>query len=395
MSFLTRPQFLSWRKLLFQIHLWVGIGLGLYMFLMGVTGAALVFREEMQHAMHREIMNPVVSSSVTPDLVALRETLQREYPGSRVTGIYMPTEEHSSVAGFLRKEKENLAVYMDPASGAVLGTIDSEKSFLRWLQQLHFNLLSGRTGRIVNGVGGVFLLLLSLTGMVIWWPGMKRWRRSTVVDFRRKWKRVNWDLHSATGFWTLAILMLWAITGAYFTWPAEFRAAVNFFSPVSLAKAPAPDVANKGKYPPPDLRKLIAEAQQKSPNARLSGISFPNDDRGQVRVFMAREKVGDFDTSDQHYFDQFTGRHLMVVRRGLNASAGDVVVAWIAPLHFGTFAGDGTAGVAVKILWLLLGLAPPVLFVTGFLMYWNRSLSKKWARLKARQPERVDTAVAA
>ncbi len=395
MSFLTRPQFLSWRKLLFQIHLWVGIGLGLYMFLMGVTGAALVFREEMQHAMHREIMNPVVSSSVTPDLVALRETLQREYPGSRVTGIYMPTEEHSSVAGFLRKEKENLAVYMDPASGAVLGTIDSEKSFLRWLQQLHFNLLSGRTGRIVNGVGGVFLLLLSLTGMVIWWPGMKRWRRSTVVDFRRKWKRVNWDLHSATGFWTLAILMLWAITGAYFTWPAEFRAAVNFFSPVSLAKAPAPDVANKGKYPPPDLRKLIAEAQQKSPNARLSGISFPNDDRGQVRVFMAREKVGDFDTSDQHYFDQFTGRHLMVVRRGLNASAGDVVVAWIAPLHFGTFAGDGTAGVAVKILWLLLGLAPPVLFVTGFLMYWNRSLSKKWVRLKARQPERVDTAVAA
>ena len=44
-------------------------------------------------------------------------------------------------------------------------------------------------------------------------------------------------------------------------------------------------------------------------------------------------------------------------------------------LHFGNF-----GGAPVKVLWVILGLAPSLLSVTGFLMWWNRSLAKKWAR---------------
>jgi len=44
-------------------------------------------------------------------------------------------------------------------------------------------------------------------------------------------------------------------------------------------------------------------------------------------------------------------------------------------LHFGTFAGDVS-----RVSWVLVGVAPTVLFVTGVLMWWNRSLSKKWRK---------------
>jgi uncharacterized iron-regulated membrane protein len=87
--------------------------------------------------------------------------------------------------------------------------------------------------------------------------------------------------------------------------------------------------------------------------------------------------------ADVYYFDQYTGQHLMTLRRGLNQSAGDVVMAWIGPLHFGTF-----GGVPVKVLWVVLGLAPVVLSVTGVFMYWNRSLSKKWRKLRTDSAER-------
>jgi uncharacterized iron-regulated membrane protein len=388
MSFLDRPQSLWWRKLLFQLHLWVGVGVGLYVFLMGVTGAALVFRDEIEHALHRNLIQ-YGDASARPDLVSFADMLRQAYPDLQLASISMPSEDHPNVVAYLVKDERYLVVFVDPADGKIIGELDSEGSFLHWLQRLHFDLLAGRTGRIVNGVGALFLLLLCLTGIVIWWPGVKHWKRSLTVDFRKKWKRFTWDLHSATGFWTLPVIAMWAVTGAYFAWPAEFRAIVDWFSPVSLAKLTPPDPAQQNRFPPPDIRALLRQAHEKSPGASLLSISFPLNEHGHIRVFLARQHPPSYETADYHYFDPFTGQHVTVWRRGLNQSLGDAVISWLGPLHFGTFGGPGAAGVIVKILWVLLGLAPPTLMVTGFLMYWNRYLSKKWVHLKHQRERQI------
>src|SRR2546426_10322035 len=44
---LHQPQKIWLRKMSFQVHLWAGIGAGLYIFVVCVTGSALVFRPEM------------------------------------------------------------------------------------------------------------------------------------------------------------------------------------------------------------------------------------------------------------------------------------------------------------------------------------------------------------
>jgi uncharacterized iron-regulated membrane protein len=45
-------------------------------------------------------------------------------------------------------------------------------------------------------VGAVVLVLILLTGIVLWWPGLRVWR----VNVRANWKRrINFDLHSAIG----------------------------------------------------------------------------------------------------------------------------------------------------------------------------------------------------
>lgn len=53
---------------------------------------------------------------------------------------------------------------------------------IEWLVKAHDNLLAGSSGRIVNGIGGACLVALCLTGAVIWWPGIKNWRRSLTVQ---------------------------------------------------------------------------------------------------------------------------------------------------------------------------------------------------------------------
>jgi uncharacterized iron-regulated membrane protein len=52
------------------------------------------------------------------------------------------------------------------------------------------------------------------------------------------------------------------------------------------------------------------------------------------------------------------------------------VLEWFAKLHFGRF-----SGLWVKVIWGVIGLVPPVLFVTGVIMWWNRKI-RGWHRVE-------------
>jgi uncharacterized iron-regulated membrane protein len=80
--------------------------------------------------------------------------------------------------------------------------------------------LGGGPGRLLNGIGACLLTLLVLTGIVIWWPGINHWRRSTTVSWKAHFPRLNWDLHSAIGFWCWLFVLVWGISGIYFCFPA-------------------------------------------------------------------------------------------------------------------------------------------------------------------------------
>jgi uncharacterized iron-regulated membrane protein len=55
-------------------------------------------------------------------------------------------------------------------------------------------------------------------------------------------------------------------------------------------------------------------------------------------------------------------------RYGVSMDAHNFVQA----LHFGR-----VGGLTTQFLWVLLGLSPTVLAITGYLMWWNRVVSKK------------------
>lgn len=109
----------------------------------------------------------------------------------------------------------SIIVYRDQLSGWTA---------IQGLVRLHTNLLAGPAGRIVNGAGAACLTLLCLTGAVIWWPGLKHWRRSLTVDWNARFPRMNWDLHSALGFWCFLFVLLWGVSGIYFAFPRWFDA---------------------------------------------------------------------------------------------------------------------------------------------------------------------------
>src|SRR5579863_9973896 len=60
-----QPQKIWLRKVLFQVHLWSGIALGLYILMMSVTGSVLVYSNELYRAATPE---PIISRGPGPRL---------------------------------------------------------------------------------------------------------------------------------------------------------------------------------------------------------------------------------------------------------------------------------------------------------------------------------------
>jgi uncharacterized iron-regulated membrane protein len=385
MGFIDKPRRTLLRKVSFQAHLWSGFALSLYIAAVGITGSILVFKDELQP-------KPAASASFRPDLCTSESLLNAMRlaaaiePHTKVRLALCPTETTPFYTTTLEAARETAGsqarrvIYSEATSGRPLASMP-ETNWLSWIEDFHSNLLAGRTGRLWNGVGSVVLALMCVTGLVVWWPGIRMWKRAMVIHVRAGAKRIIWDLHSCVGFWTLIVVLMWALTGVSFAWPKPIEQVIGLFSPVTTAKLLFPTVPPQpGRQPSLNLPVILDRSVVASPHGRLAGLFFGLGPGMPFTVYMARKTLGDYTTTDFVYFDPYTGAYLDTWHRGEHRSRGDAVYWLLAPLHFGT-----SWGKLVKIAWALLGLTLPGLSVTGLLMYWNRHLSKQFAALANRR----------
>jgi uncharacterized iron-regulated membrane protein len=239
---IRQPQTVWLRKAIFQLHLWSGIGLGLYVLMISVTGSVLVYRNELYRAATPE---PVLVTASGPRLTdeQLRKTAIRLYPGYRVLNIGQPTNPREAVSIALQGRDSHLKSIarnrlFNPYTGADLGdAIPLGIWAVSRLLSLHDDLLGGTTGRQVNGVGAVLIVVLAFTGMVVWWPGLRTWRRSLTVPRNARWPRVIWGLHSMMGFWGLGFILMFGLSGVYLGFPEMVQSLADRIQPLTEANA--------------------------------------------------------------------------------------------------------------------------------------------------------------
>lgn len=343
---------MSVRRVVLQIHLWLGVVAGLYILIISLTGAALVFRIDIQRALHPDLFTPTTGTRAHP--AAILDAVAAAYPDHQISFIDAPTTGRPVYLAYPFKENVYRAVLVDPVTTRVLGEVP-ERSFARTLQRLHFDLLGGRTGRRINGIGAFVILALCVTGVLLWWQS------------RSNWNRLTWQVHRAIGISTLAFIVLMAVTGLSFTFPSSFRSAVTSLSPTTVVRAPLSDPAGVTASSP-TWRELIDRARLRAPGQHVAQVFIPATETAAFRVTFSRvapTPMGVPALTDV-YLDRYTGEALPDPPRP-PATAGDLVMRWVAPLHVGSF-----GGLPIKVAWLVLGLAPPTLFVTGFVIWWTK-----------------------
>lgn len=272
--YIHRPQQVWLRRLNFQVHLWVGIILTLYMIVIGVTGSILVFRPELERVCGLKPWQEFSQRKPIADIATVLANLKASYPHSRIVSVDAPREEEATFVAIL-EGRGRVKVACGPQDGKVLGVFPRHRNWLDVVQELHESLMIHHNGRVLNGVGAALLLLLNLTGLVVWWPGIRNWRRALQVDFERGWRRINFDLHVAVGFWTILIATFWAVSGIYFGWPRQTFQFVNSLSPIVSARPPAIRVTPDDDAPQPDIPVLVQRARELSPELSSAASLSP------------------------------------------------------------------------------------------------------------------------
>lgn len=364
------------RRFLFQVHLIAGLSVGLVLAVVGLSGSALVFGEELDRYLHPELRRVEPAGEVAPlsqVIAAVAESQQGHLPRH----LRVPGAEDAPLEAWMDSHG-SLKVYVEPSSGAVLGVRSAEQSLVGRLRSLHVSLFAGRVGERLVGLSGFVLLALCLSGLVLWWPG--RHKLSVGLTLRRplRWRRANHDLHKLGGLVSLVLLLLAGLTGAALVFPAPFEQALRLASGAPPRSAP-PTSRPDGREPLP-LEELLAAADRAMPGARTTRVDLPTSPEAPLRVRKRFPQEPHPNGMSFVHVDSYSGAVLRA-ESALEAGWSSRLMALRYPLHIGALGGTAT-----RVLAVLAGLFPAGLFLTGFFLWVARLRARTAPVLRAGLP---------
>ena len=381
MRLLFQPRQSRFRYWVWQMHIYLGLATGLVLAVLGLTGSLVVYLPELRRAVVPGGTIVEVRGQALP-LEASLQAWRSARPADALRSLYLDGGDAMALNfRSVSPSGERIHTFIDQYTARPVFVHNYEHSTLEWFFRLHADLLAGETGRWVVGWFGLALALMSVSGLLLWWRGLRNWRRGFGYESRATWRRKLWDWHNLAGFFSSALLLAVSLSGAYFSFPAAYRQIVARLTGTA-AELPALRVAPVAPDGWRPLDTLVRAAQDAIPDGTPTMVNFPITPRDPLTVRLKRP--GDMHRIGYNYvvLDPQSARVLRV-ECFREQPLGVRVIRFMVPLHYGTFGGTAT-----RILYILLGLVPPLLFVTGCVMWWNRAARKRVARLPLALPAR-------
>ncbi|MBS0469435.1 MAG: PepSY domain-containing protein [Proteobacteria bacterium] len=377
------------RNLLFQIHMWIGLVLGVLFVALGLSGSVLVYHDEFDGPSAPRAT--AIGSPASLDAIVDSARAAASHARGSVM-LTMPEEQGGAVqVRFIQGFREGAprtgerrgaraggpprspTLFIDPVSTKVLATQAGGMSpLVQFAHDLHGQLFLGREGRTVVGWLGVGMVILGLTGIVLWWPKPHLWRYAFIVRRTAKGLRFHRELHAAVGIWSFIVFIAVSVTGVGIVFPETFRAMAGGGTTTGYNLRTGPEIA-----PIEDGERIGADDAVRLAMAALPGhsvrsVMLPARDSQAISVALSDGGV----ISSMVYVDPYRSR-VVAVRDPATMSAGDSFVAWQRPIHD----GDGT-GPVWRVLIFLSGFLPLLFVVTGVTLW----IRKRRARIAMTAP---------
>jgi uncharacterized iron-regulated membrane protein len=406
------------RAALWTLHRWVGIGFAILLVPISVSGALLVWHDHLD-ALITPSRYAVSGTQVVQPSTYLASAAQALGAGAPPpAAVRFPEDAGWPVVVMARAPRTESSpprlvnVYLDPPTARVLDVVDFRSSLIGFLHRFHENLtIPEYNGRAIVGWVGVGMLILSLTGIWLWWP-----RNGAFVPGLR-WRRAphtTSNLHHFFGFWISIPLAAVSLTGIYLGFPQTARELMSSIAPMTpQGQRPGFGAVVRDARLTPDAALAAAVASQ--PGARPAVIFLPiarastaerdrargvepgraegeraqgaretretSESRAVWRVQLRQGESGEITTV---MVDDRSGK----ADRSPAPLAGDRAAQWIRWIHEGSHSGP-----VWQFIVFLTGVLPLVFAVTGVIMWWRgRRQRERLAASRATGPGELQAA---
>jgi len=357
------------RRFWLNVHLWLGISLAILTVPIAVSGALLVFHDDLD-----EILNPVryaVTDAATQPASAYFDAARGALgPGLAPSVVRFPADDGGPVVVSARGRTADgrmqvFNVYLDPPTGRVLDVVDFRASLFGFLHVFHENLtIPQYSGRAIVGWVGVAMLISSLSGIYLWWP-RGRFRRGL------RWQRTdstNANLHYLLGFWISLPLAVVSATGIYLGFPQQGRELLSSLAPVS----PRPAFGAPARQTALTADAALAKALEGETGAVPVALFAATAPQGTAPTWRVQYRSADAELRTVLVNDRSGAVERVTPLKG------DRIAQWIRWIHEGSHSGP-----VWKAVVFLCGVFPPIFAFTGVVMWWRRSSVKRMRRQAA------------
>ncbi len=361
------------------LHRWTGLTVGLVILFMAITGAAMVFRSQLDPLVSSDLLT-VPACDGRASLEALTSNAAAARPQAPLDYIRLlaPVISYGRVPSAMVRFTDQYFVYLNPCTGAVLGQRYRYGGLFGSLEQLHrFRFLAD--GSVVTGTSVLaFASLLVGGGLVLWWPATRRaWRGAWRLDPTLSGRARTMNRHQVIALFATPILLASALSGLPQALDWYRSGLYTLTGSAQPAKLPMSATPAKGAVRLP-MEQLWKQAQTIVPNPDDMLMHYPRKLRAPVDMYLIAHDAPHPNARSYLNFDAYSGAVLSYTPYESN-SAGHKLYFWLLSLH------TGHAGGLVAQLLLLLGaLCVPVLAWTGLSSYLSRRALTR--QLAAAQP---------
>lgn len=364
------------KNVLFQLHWLLGVTAGTVLAIMGLSGAALSFEDEIVRALNADVADVAQRHAAGEQPLALSELLPRLQEGTdrplqrlRVDA----TGQRLSVARF-EGGKQHWR-YFNPYTGQALDELRG-LAFFDFVEDLHRHLVAGDRGKLITGVCAITLVFFALSGLYLRWPRQWwHWRTWWAVEWSRSGRSFLWSLHSVVGTWVLVVYLLLALTGLWWSFDWYRTGATQLLGGPSRDE-PALRASNGAL----DMKR-VEHTLYALPGVRHGYIDlrFPNKPGRPLTGRVQSPEAAHDRAQDNVQLDPVNG-DLLQHEPYRRMSAGRKTMTSMFALHSGSF-----FGLPGRVIVMLSSLAMLLFFITGWMLYLDRRRRKREVRA-ARQP---------
>jgi uncharacterized iron-regulated membrane protein len=203
-------------RTLWRWHFYAALFVMPFLVVLAITGTVYCFQPQIEPLLYPHLLTvkPSQAARLSDDVLLARAGAAAPAGSVAATASIDRDPGHSAEFVFRYPDGEKRSIYVNPYTGAVLGTLSVERRLMQLDRMIHRKLLIGKPGEIIMELAACWTLVMVGTGIALWWPRTAfTWRGALWPRFALRGRPLWKSVHAAMGIWLALGAVAFILTG--------------------------------------------------------------------------------------------------------------------------------------------------------------------------------------